>query len=276
MTLIKIKCCDFLDGMRELGDNSIDAIITDPPYMTTDLHFDKQGFNLDDFLSESLRVIKPNGYFAVFAPFEMQGIIAQTFSLRFTGIWLKTLPTMRTSTAKKPMSKQEGYGVYAHPEHKIKELIWNPIKIWGHKPYKKLQHNRGYVRNDALLTNRATSSVDRASPSAYTKDGYVCDNPGFRYQTDVIEGNNKSAMEHSERTLHPTQKPLKVMSTLIQWLTNEADIVLDPFMGSGTTGVAAQRLNRGFVGFEIDSEYFEIGSNRVVNAMDNFQEKIEL
>jgi len=263
-----------IDKMSELDDSSIDAIITDPPYMTTDLSFDKNGFDLNEFLKESLRVIKPNGYLAIFAPVEMQGVISQQFSTRFSGIWYKQVPTMRTHSAKKPMSKQEIYCVYAHPKHKIKDLTWNAIKNYGFEPYKSVQRNRGFTRKD--LPGKHNSSIDRACTQTFTEDRYVCDNPGFRYQTDVIEASNKIGMSYAERTLHPTQKPIKLMSVLIKWLTNEGDVILDPFMGSGTTGVTARQLERKFIGFEIDREYYEIADDRITHAMDNFQETMEL
>ena len=56
---------------------------------------------------------------------------------------------------------------------------------------------------------------------------------------------------------HPTQKPIKLLKHLIKIASNEGDVILDPFMGVGSTGVAALEMNRKFVGFEIDTEYFE-------------------
>ena len=62
---------------------------------------------------------------------------------------------------------------------------------------------------------------------------------------------------------HPTQKNIETMEWLIERLTNEGDIVLDPFMGSGTTGVACQNLNRDFIGCELSDEYFEMAQKRL-------------
>lgn len=66
---------------------------------------------------------------------------------------------------------------------------------------------------------------------------------------------------------HPTQKPVYVMKWLIERLTNENDVVLDPFMGSGTTGVACVNLNRNFIGTEIDKDYFQISKKRIEEAI---------
>lgn len=65
---------------------------------------------------------------------------------------------------------------------------------------------------------------------------------------------------------HPTVKPLKLMSYLITLFSREGDTVIDPFMGSGTTGVVAKNLNRNFIGIELDEEYFEIAKRRIEEA----------
>ena len=62
---------------------------------------------------------------------------------------------------------------------------------------------------------------------------------------------------------HPTMKDLKVISKLVRLLSNENDVVLDPFMGSGTTGVACKNLNRNFIGIELDEKYFKIAKERI-------------
>lgn len=62
---------------------------------------------------------------------------------------------------------------------------------------------------------------------------------------------------------HPTQKPVQLMEFFIQVLTNEGEMVLDPFMGSGSTGVAAKRNKRHFTGIEIDENYFQIATRRI-------------
>lgn len=63
--------------------------------------------------------------------------------------------------------------------------------------------------------------------------------------------------------VHPTQKPLQLMEHIIKIHTNEGDTVLDPFMGSGTTGVACKKLNRNFIGIELDKTYFDIAKQRI-------------
>ena len=62
---------------------------------------------------------------------------------------------------------------------------------------------------------------------------------------------------------HPTQKPLALLERIIEASTQEGDLILDPFMGSGTTGVAAVKLNRRFVGIDVEKEYFELAEKRI-------------
>jgi len=68
------------------------------------------------------------------------------------------------------------------------------------------------------------------------------------------------------KTIHPTEKPEKLLERIILIGSNEQDIILDPFMGSGTTGVVAKRLNRNFIGIEIDETYYCIAQKRIENT----------
>ena len=70
---------------------------------------------------------------------------------------------------------------------------------------------------------------------------------------------------YKEKRFHPTQKPLKLIQRLIQASSNQNDIILDPFMGSGTTAVVAKILNRNYIGFEINKEYIEQSRKRLKN-----------
>lgn len=63
--------------------------------------------------------------------------------------------------------------------------------------------------------------------------------------------------------VHPYEKPLSLMERIVNIYTNPGDIVLDPFMGSGTTGVACQNLGRGFIGIEKDPKYFKLAEGRI-------------
>jgi len=89
--------------------------------------------------------------------------------------------------------------------------------------------------------------------------------------TTVSDGNRypKSILRfgYDKEKLHPTQKPVKLMDYLIRTYTNENDMVLDNCMGSGSTGVACQNLNRNFIGIEKEAKYFEIARKRIFSDM---------
>ena len=89
-------------------------------------------------------------------------------------------------------------------------------------------------------------------PKEYEDTGYRYPSQVVQFKRDILTSN-----------LHPTQKPLALMEYLVQTYTNEGDIVLDFTMGSGTTGVACKKLNRKFVGIELDNKYFEIAKKRI-------------
>lgn len=71
--------------------------------------------------------------------------------------------------------------------------------------------------------------------------------------------------------LHPTEKPVELMNIFVQNSTNEGDIVLDPFMGSGTTGISCKELGRNFIGIELDEKYYNIAKHRIENYGGLFQ-----
>lgn len=70
----------------------------------------------------------------------------------------------------------------------------------------------------------------------------------------------------SERNVHETQKPIKLMSDLVSLFSNKDETVLDPFMGSASTGVACVKLGRKFIGIELDEKYFDIACRRIEEA----------
>lgn len=77
-------------------------------------------------------------------------------------------------------------------------------------------------------------------------------------------------------TIHPTEKPIALMEHFIRIHTNENDTVLDCFMGSGTTGVAAVNLRRKFIGIEKNIEYFNIAKERIEKILNNRPQYIKV
>ena len=82
----------------------------------------------------------------------------------------------------------------------------------------------------------------------------------------LIQCPKASKKERGKDNNHPTVKPLHLISWLIRLVSKEGDTVLDPFMGSGTTGVACKQLNRNFIGIELNEEYKTIAEKRIAHG----------
>ena len=109
---------------------------------------------------------------------------------------------------------------------------------------------------------------------------YAPHNVGYRYEPlvwvagkeaankrgDIFEAFPIAFKAQAENAAHPTQKPLALIEEILRDFTAQGDLVLDPFMGSGTTGVACLKLGRRFIGIEIESKYFDIAVSRIREA----------
>lgn len=76
--------------------------------------------------------------------------------------------------------------------------------------------------------------------------------------------------EQWERRVHPTQKPVNIMIQLIEYFSHPGDTIFDPFMGGGSTGIAAMLTGRKFIGIELDGNYFKIAKKRIEDASMRF------
>lgn len=95
--------------------------------------------------------------------------------------------------------------------------------------------------------------------------------PRFRYESKPSK--SERTQDEQVENDHPTVKPLDLMRWLVRLTTKENQTVLDPFMGSGTTGLACIKQNRNFVGIEKNEEYFEIAKNRIEHLRNNIQDE---
>lgn len=99
----------------------------------------------------------------------------------------------------------------------------------------------------------------------------------YKKKTGTFNNDNKMVHDFVETAVvssgekkvgkHPTQKPVALLSHFISLLSNEGDLVVDPFMGSGSTGVACKQLNRNFIGIELDNEYYDIAKKRIEGSL---------
>ena len=221
-----IKCMDCLEYFRELPDNCVDLVVTDPPYNISrkqDLVFEGRhirknfgewdyGFDPVPVMKELKRVLKPTGQIYVFCSTEQIPIYMRIFQdgwfFRNLLVWSKTNPPPRLSKTNWVFANE--YILYAINEKvKCNMITFN-------------FPSQGVMKN--IFITAALLGVERLRKS---------------------EGG----------ALHPTQKPLAVLKRLIEASSKPGDIVLDPFMGVSSTAVAAQQTGRRFLGCDIDETF---------------------
>lgn len=121
-------------------------------------------------------------------------------------------------------------------------------------------------KKDGYSNNYEVFAVFRRSP--FSKFNHIpvpskSGNYGAEVNIGSIWQHCKISSNHKEGTKHPTQKPIKFLTRFVKTFSNKGDLVLDPFMGSGTTGVACVETERNFIGFEINKEYIEMSESRI-------------
>lgn len=143
---------------------------------------------------------------------------------------------------------------------------------------KEIFENNGLVFKDKIIwekTNpmprnrdrRYISNIEILSWYVKPKNKWTFNRQNEKYEGSVLRYPSESG--GGFKRFHPTQKNLKMMEYLIKLHTNENDLILDPFMGSGSTGVACMNLNRKFIGIELDENYFNIAKDRIEEVIDN-------
>lgn len=227
---------DALEVMATLAPQSIDAIITDPPYKTDNAHVivrgngvaariedsfsvgDEWGYSLD-WIDAAAR-LEPN-HWVVYCNYRMLGqLIAKLEQYAKLGCVFTWLQRNRP-----------------HMARNVPRLDCEYV-VWAKHP-------------------KATSMRVREFQSQ------MLDVPMLQAGCFATE---RILMADSKKAAHPTQKPLAVMLPFIERLTDPGQTVLDPFMGSGTTGVACIKTGRNFIGIERDEGYFAIAQRRIEQA----------
>ena len=211
MELNKIYCMNCLEGLKQLEDNSIDLVVTDPPYGI---------------------LIGGSGKIGGSGIVEVKQYTPVT--------WDET-----------PLSKEI-----------LKELIRiskNQI-LFGYNYYSDiLPPTNGLIVWDKKCQNDWDDNFS---------DGEIAWT-SFKRPLRIFRHLYMGALKkEKEKRFHPTQKPLTLFRWLINKYSKETDIILDPFMGSGTTAVACKELGRNYIGFEISEEYCKIAEERL-NKVNN-------
>lgn len=211
----KIVCGDCLKLIKKMPNNSVEAIITDPPY-----GLNKEGVPHDSDLSlfykvlpECYRVLNNNSFFATF------------FSTKY-------LPQLFKNN---PFSYFWQIILYC-PEGRVKSPI-------------------GYTKYmSCFIFKKGRPKLVQRSKDIFK------DTPGKMVEPDEGYIN------------HPTPKPKHFVKGILKMLTKEGDLVLDPFIGSGSTAVACSQLNRRFICFEIKMEYCQIADKRLARKFLSLEE----
>jgi site-specific DNA-methyltransferase (adenine-specific) len=304
-------------GLIELGNNSIDALATDPPYGISyqNNYWDK---DLPDrtIWSDCLRVMKPGAFGLVFSSIRLMHRLM--VDLEDTGflikdvlfwVYLNGMPKSRDISLeidkelgvdskvigeykyvqgykkgevanyyagggkqkKEPVSplaiKYKGAGLAIKPAYEPIILVQKPLETGLTVAQNIIIHGVGALNLEE--TRIPYDSNDR-------KVGHN-PHPNGRVTANIIrterfnDGYDKfftvpKVRQHAEDfNYHPTLKPVALMEHLVKLISFPDQVVLDPFMGSGSTGVACLRLQRQFVGFELDANYFAIAQRRLAN-----------
>lgn len=255
--MINIKCGDCLELMKDIPDKSIDLILCDLPYGTTRLEWDKP-IPFEPLWEQYKRIIKDNGAILLFSaqPFTTDLINSNRKMFRYEIIWEKKSPSGFFDCNRRPLRAHENIVCFYKKQPK-----YNPIKT-------KLSEQE--MKERCAKLGRVKKATNPRPQKIYNSDkGHTYVDDGTRYPTDVIKFSNQNGVvfgNNSNAVKHPTQKPLPLIEYLIKTYSNDGDIVLDNCMGVGTTGIACKNLDRNFIGFELNKDYFEIAKSQLLSA----------
>jgi DNA modification methylase len=233
---------DCLEGLKKLPDESVDAVITDPPFAISNEVVITRGRNKMKFKGTDIKL--DFGEWDKFDSFEDY--------LQFTFQWLdecvRILKDGKMLISYFDRDKINFISYYLQKKYYFKfkgyfaQVKSNPVP-----QARKVKWMNGW--EEAGLWQKPHGKLTFNYKLGQQKD-WEC--------VPIVGG--------KERTKHPTQKPLKIIRLFINYWTNEGDLIIDPFAGSGTTLVACKELNRQFIGFEISPEYCEIIKKRLAQG----------
>lgn len=230
-------CMDCFDGMAQIDDKSIDMILCDLPYGTTQCSWDVV-IPFEPLWMEYKRIIKDNGAIVLFGmePFSSYLRISNIEMFKYDWIWDKVKGTGFLNAKKQPMRNHEIVSVFYERQCKYYPQMTHGHKLKKSYRKKELQTDvYGEMKKDYVY-----ESTDRYPRSIQS------------FSTDT-----------QNSSLHSTQKPVALCEYLIKTYTDIGDLVLDNCAGSCSTGVACHNTGRRFIGFEKDKEIFEKANKRL-------------
>lgn len=229
---IKLYKGDCFDLLKQIKNNTIDLVLIDPPYeVSRDTNFAKgkiKGTDVDRF-----RVSMNFG----------------DWDNNFTGLDIVIKECYR-------ILKKSGTLICFYD-------LWKITVLKEYFETAKFNQIRfiEWIKTNPVPLNSKTNYLTNSREIALV--GVKGGKPTFNSEYD--NGIYKHPICHDKDRFHPTQKPLSLIEELVLKHSNEGDLVLDCFMGSGTTGVACKKLNRNFIGMEINETYFNKAKERIVN-----------
>ena len=242
---------DCLQLMREIPNHSVDLILADPPYGTLnksnpDAQWDKE-VSLPSLWNQYKRIIKSNGAILLFGQgvFAAKLIMSNPKWFKFDFVWDKVRKSNFLNCKKMPMRQHEQVLVFYD-----KPPTYNPQMVRC-EPHQR-NHSRGRLDKEQANT----------CYGKYGKTETVISD--FKYPGTIVKfpkGHGK------EDWLHGTAKPVNLLRWLIRTYSNEGDLVLDNFAGSGSTLIAAIEEKRDWIGMEIDERFFEICQKRISDRL---------
>lgn len=236
-------CGDCIEIMKSLPEHSVDCVVCDLPYGITQCNWDVK-IPFDKLWEQYNRITKENSAILLFSKglFTVDLICSNRENFKYNLVWKKNVPTGISVAKYQPMRYYEHITVFYK-----KQPTYNPIlkpRIGVGKACYNYDHYCG--DNNHIKMNKVKKKY----------------NPDYVQPSDVLEFN---VVPNRNGKLHPTQKPVELLEYLIKTYTNENDVVLDPFFGSGSCAVACLNTNRNFIGMEIDEKYYELAKNRINN-----------
>lgn len=233
------------DAMKSIADGSIDLILTDPPYSTTGLDIDPR-IDLTALWTEYRRIIKPTGTIIVFGsqPFTSRLMWEARDLFKHDLVWIKNNATGSLQARNRPLKQHEDVLVFS-----------------AGTTIQQRRSSRRYTYHPLGQESAGLRKVSKGKHSTYLRN--VTHNAGRVYEATKNNPRTTVFCPKDKDDLHPFQKPLDLLEYLIRTYSSEGDVVLDSFVGSGSTCVAAMRSGRRSIGIEMTEEYFRVAEKRM-------------
>lgn len=253
-----IQCSECVEGMKQLPENSIDLVVTSPPYDGIRAY---QGFSFDLHATgqEIYRVLKEGGIAVMVIQDQTIDFGKTLTSFRTIVDWCDNIgfKLFETIIYRKNGSEGAWWKERFRVDHE-----YMPIFLKGRKPqyFEKENLKIPSKHGGKVMTGSGSRRTDGRTNPRVTRPINVMKCRGTVW--DYLMAGDKNPLKRK----HPAPFPDQIPYDFIQCFCPPNGIVLDPFMGSGSTAVAAKRLKRNYIGFEISAEYCEIGEQRLLQT----------